>query len=515
MDDGGGYVAQSPPMSEPRAFRFARNFRWSLLGQAATAVASFLATPYLIRRFGLEAYGLYVILQSAVNYIVLANFGAGASAFRHIAAAKAENDGPRVRATLRWSLFFHGPTVLVTAALAVSLARPLLQRLFQVPPELLALGVRVMWGAAVGAVFFSLTTGATTAMSGLQRFGPANAVTFFQMGLMPLAAVALAWAGFGLDAIAWCYAVIQALGTGAAWLWLRAMLAETELGPENEGHMPFARFASWALSQWLGQLAWIVSYQLDRVFAAQHASLAGMTLYAVPVGLLQRLSVIPATFTSVALPMLSEMRETDEKLRLLYLRQFRLLLWLGLPGLVLLFSLMPQFLSLWLGGRFGDAAVWPARLQVIAQVFSLLTAMPSITVMSHGKPWMPPALTWSQAVISLLAWALLVPSWGLLGVGWGALLGQALPAVVFLHLFHRHVIRLRIGRFISEALFAPALSAGTMLAVVFPFHDRASNWTSLALFAAAGVSAYALSSWALLGAEDRALVRRYVTLQRR
>lgn len=502
-------------MSEPRSFRFARHFRWSLLGQAATALASFLATPYLVRAFGLEGYGLYVILQSAVNYMMLATFGAGGSAFRHVAAASAEGDGPRLRGALRWSLLFHGPTVLLAAAAALALAEPMLRALFQVPPELMPAARRVLGGAAAGALFFSLTTWATTALQGLQRFGASNAITFVQTGLMPALAVALAWAGLGLDAIAWCYAAVQAAGAAAAWLWLSRLLPETAAGGSGRGRMPFSRFASWAFSQWLGQMAWIVSYQLDRVFAARHVSLAGMTLYAVPVGLLQRLNVIPATFTSVALPMLSELRTPGEELHRLYLRQYRLLLWLGLPGLVLLFSLMPQFLSLWLGGRFGDDSVWPARLQVVAQGFVLLTALPSVAVLSHGKPWMSPALNWAQALISLAAWAVLVPRLGLVGVGWGGLLGQALPALVFIPLVHRGVLGLGAARFAAEGLFAPAACAGLMLALVFPLHARATSWLALAAFAAAGLAAYGAAAWALLGTDDRALVRRYLARQGR
>lgn len=502
-------------MSEPRSFRFARYFRWSLLGQAAAAGASFLATPYLVRHFGLETYGLYVILQSAVNYLMLASFGAGGAAVRHIAAAQIEGDATRLRGALRWSLLFHGPTVLLAAAVALMSARPLLRGLFQVPPELMGAAVRVLWGAAAGAMFFSLTTWATTAMNGLQRFGASNTITFVQTGLMPVLAVVLARAGLGLDAVAWGYALVQALGAAVACVWLKNLIPNDAADKKTGASMPFSRFASWAFSQWLGQVAWIASYQLDRVFAARHVSLEGMTLYAVPVGLLQRLNVIPATFTSVALPMLSELRTPGEDLHRLYLRQYRLLLWLGLPGLILLFSLMPQFLSLWLGGRFGDASVWPARLQVFAQGFVLLTALPSVAVLTHGKPWMSPALNWAQAFISLAAWAVFVPQWGLVGVGWGGLLGQALPALLFLPLVHGKVLRLNAARFLVEGLFAPAACAGVMLAVVFPFHDRATGWLSLAGFTAAGLAAYALTAWVLLGAEDRALVRRYLSRSQR
>ncbi|MDX6770456.1 MAG: oligosaccharide flippase family protein [Elusimicrobiota bacterium] len=505
-------------MSEPRSFRFARHFRWSLLGQAATAAASFLTAPYLIKGLGLESYGLYIILQSAVNYLMLATMGAGSSAFRHIAAAKAEKDGALLRSSLRHSLLFHGPVLLLAAAAAVWAARPLLAGLFQVPEPLMASGVRVLWAAAVGAVFFSLSACAGSALQGLQRFDAYNLLLFLQTGLTPLLAVALVRAGGGMETVAWAYALVQALGAAASWAWLRRIIDGSGLGAARGGKALSLRdFASWSFGMWLGQIAGIMGGQLDRVFAARHVSLAGMTLYAVPVGLLQRLSIVPATFTSIAMPMLGELRGEEHRgaLRTLYLRQLRLLLWLGLPGLVLLFSLMPQFLSLWLGGRFGDDSVWPARLQLFAQVFALLTALPSSAALAVGAPWMLPVLAWSQALLSVAGWAWFVPRWGLVGVGMGALLGQALPALFYLPLVHRRVLGLDAGRVFFEGLLPPAVCAGAMLAVVFPFHDRATSWLLLAAFAAAGLSAYGLTAWVLLGSEDRTLVRRYLTRQGR
>lgn len=504
-------------MSEPRSFRFARHFRWSMLGQASTAIASFLATPFLIGHLGLEVYGLYVILQSATNYLTLAALGAGGATVSHVAAARADGDHARLLKVLRYSFLMHGPTVLVAGVVAATAARPLLSGLFQVPEHLLGSGVRVLAGAAVGAVFFSLTQAAVNALQGLQRFEASNTVTFVQSGLLPLVCVVLVRAGGGVESMALAYAVIQAAGAAWAWAWLwRVVSHDAKHDARHKEHLSLAGFASWSFSQWLGQLAWIVSFQLDRVFAAQHVSLAAMTLYAVPVGLLQRLNMIPATFNSVALPMLTELRApaARSELQRLYLRQFRLLLWLGLPGLVLLFSFMPQFLSLWLGGQFGDASVWPARLQVIAQAFALFTALPGAAALALGAPWALPGLAWSQALLSVGAWSVLVPRWGLVGVGWGALLAQAVPTVFYLVLVHRRVLHLDVRRFVEQSVLAPAACAGAMLAVVFPFHASVSGWASLAAMSAGGLGVYALAAWVLLGSDDRALVRRYVDRQR-
>lgn len=500
-------------MSEPRSFRFARHFRWSMLGQLATAAVSFLVTPTLVNTLGLETYGLYLILQSLTSYLILAALGAGGTTVTLSATARADGDVLRLRQVLRYSLFLHGAPVLAAAAAAAFAARPLLSGVYDIPPHLLETGTRVVAAAAVGTVFFSLAQCASSALLGLQRFDAAAVIGLLQSGLTPVLAVLLVRSGRGVVALAAAYALVQALSAALAWSVLRSVLDEeaTATGGAHS-RLGFKGFVKWSLSQWLGQMSWIVNYQFDRIFAAQQVSLAGMTLYAVPAGLLQRLNVIPATFGVVAQPMLAEVRSAGDAAQFhrLYLRQFRLLLWMSLPGLVLLFALMPQFLSLWLGGSFGNIGVWPARHLVLAQAAALLFVLPGTAAAIRGKPWYSTAVTWAQALISVTAWYFLVGPYDLVGLGFGSLLAQALPAVFFIPWIHRKVLGLTLSDFLAEGVFMPASCAALMFAVVFPFHDRATSWPLMAGFCVGGLLVYAAATWVLMGSDDRALVRRYL-----
>lgn len=483
------------------------------MGQIATAVLSLLITPTLVNALGLKTYGLYLILQSMTSYLILATLGAGSATVTHIATARADGDQLRLRQVLRYSLLMHGPPVILAAAAAALAARPLLTGVYQVPPELLDTGLRVIAAAAVATVFFSLTQAASSALLGLQRFDAAAIVSVLQSGLPPILSLLLVRSGRGVTYMAAAFALVQASSAALSWGFLRrALRAEARAHGKIHENLTLRSFVAWSLSQWLGQMAWIVNYQFDRVFAAHHVSLAGMTLYAVPAGLLQRLNVIPATFGVVAQPMLAEVRGAADTTQFhrLYLRQFRLLLLISLPGLVLLFALMPQFLSLWLGGSFGDTGVWPARLLVLAQAAALLFILPGTAASIRNKPWYMPGVTWAQALISVIAWAFLVGPWDLVGLGLGSLLAQLLPALVFIPWIHRSVLGLRLADFLSEGVFVPACCAALMFAVVFPFHDRATSWPLMAGFAAGGLLIYAAATWVLLGSEDRALIRRYL-----
>ncbi|MBI4371682.1 MAG: oligosaccharide flippase family protein [Elusimicrobia bacterium] len=498
----------------PRSFRFARGLRWSLLGQAAGLAVGLVATPVLVSRLGLERYGLYVLLQAAASWLSLLTLGAGAAAVRWIAALKTAGDGRGMRRAARLTLLFHGPAVLAGSAALALAARPLLARVFRVPEPLLALGADVLALGAAGAFFFVLSLAAGALLQGLQRFDAQATVSFLQGAPTAAGAAVLAALGADLRAVALWYAAWNAIVAALSLAWAGVLLrrAAPDQGP---GRVPPGEFASWGLSQWVSSVAGLVCGQFDRVFAARHATLAGLTLYAVPVGLLQRLQVLPAMLSTVLAPMLVEFEAGDrEGLRRLYLRATRVLFGLVLPILVLLFCLIPQFLSIWLGGEFGDRSVWPARLLILAQAAGLLSNLPNTTAFARGRPWSIPVLTWSQAAASSLAWALLAPRWGLLGIAWGTLLAQSLPALVFAAWAQRRVLDLPPSRFLREGLFAPALASLLLLAAVFPLHAWAGTWTRLIGVSAAGLVFYAAAFWRLAPPLDRELALGYLRWER-
>jgi O-antigen/teichoic acid export membrane protein len=497
-------------MSE-KSFRFARNMGFNALGQVSLAAINFFTVPYLIRHMGVETYGLYIIMHAAASYLMLSSFGAGAAVIKHSAAAYGARDRRSLDDTIRYGTWICGAGALVGGIILWVLARSVAVRVFHVPDHLAFSAVFVLRCVAVAGVFVALIQAATAVMQGLQRFDVQSATTLLQSGAMPVGAVVLVAAGFGLPAIAGWYSLLNVVVCLAAGLMVWKLLRPTR--PYHWGRRLRRRdFLLWALTSWSGGLAWMVAYQFDKLFIARDLSLAALTLYAVPAGLLQRLQIVSSTVATVTVPMMSELQgpEALENVRRMYFKSSRFILWICLPILVALFSFMPQFLSLWLGGQFSDASCWPARLLVLTQVLFLLNAGPHTVTFSRDHPWYMPAWAWSQALLSLLAWRLLIPRYGLMGVASGSLIAMALPTAVNLWLVNRHVVGVRLRHYAAEVLYAPFLSAGLMLALLFPVHAWATGWFRLVGLVVIGGALYYGTTWILLNEEDRALLKRFL-----
>ncbi|HEX4048657.1 MAG TPA: oligosaccharide flippase family protein [Elusimicrobiota bacterium] len=491
-----------------KSFRFVRNFSWSLFGQTGAAALSFLIIPFVVHRLGVKAYGIYILMNSAASYLQLCALGVGGTTVKFVASLTATGSRRALKRLLSYSLAAHGLGVLAGAAFLVLGVRFVAARVLHVPADLLELADFVLVCAAFGALFLSLTQFSVCILQGLQRFESSSLIDFLQKSLMPLGTAGLLISGHGLKSMALLYVAVNVvLCLLAAALAYRFLPLHGDDGPDD---LAFKTFASWSLSSWLGPFAWIISNQVDKVFLVRMMSLTAVTLYAVPAGLLQRLQALPTAVSTVVWPMMSELRgpDADESMRRMYLKALRFLLWLTLPGLIGLVVFMPQFLGLWLHGDFAARSVWPARLLVISQVFFLFTVMPNAAVYSRDKPSHATAYAWGQALTCLAAWRLLAPRYGLMGIAEGSLLGQALPALVFLAHVHR-MIHLGFRRFVA-GVWAPAVSGFLLLAALAPFHAEATSWLRLALFAAAGGLLFYASTWVLMDADDRRLLHRFM-----
>jgi O-antigen/teichoic acid export membrane protein len=486
-----------------RGERFSRGVLWGLSGHLAGAVVALFVLPRLVLGFGEENYGVYLLMQAAAGWVMLMHFGAGMSAVKSLSEARATGRWGQARAALRLAVQVQLGGALA-AGLALWLAAPALARLFDVPGPLAGHGVWLLRAAALAGVLGNAASLSAAALQGLQAYAPMSALAAAPGILAPLGAAAALAVGRGLGAAAASFVAVQALCALAG-----ALLVRRHLPPAGPAELDRPAFLRYGMTFWPGAAAQFAAGQLDRVFVAGLRSLSDFTLYAVPVGLLQRAQTIPSVAGAVLLPMLGEAAAgSPGEVERLYLRCGRVLLVILAPFYLLLFALMPQFLSLWLGGRFGDAAVWPARLMVLAQGLAALAQMPATVAAARQGGVPASAAAWLQALLSLTLWPVLIPRYGLVGAAGGALLAQAAATALLLSVVHGRILRLSLGRFIREALAPAAVAALPLLALAWPLRTRISGWATFLCLVALCCAAYSAAAWRLLPAEDRDFLAR-------
>src|SRR6184192_4152190 len=85
---------------------------WSLASVGVTLVASLIATPFVLRGLGPEAYGIYAIVQVMIGYLAVADIGMGDASTRFAAAAFARGERHEEASALWTSLVIEAIVAL-------------------------------------------------------------------------------------------------------------------------------------------------------------------------------------------------------------------------------------------------------------------------------------------------------------------------------------------------------------------------------------------------------------------
>ncbi len=482
------------------------NVGWSLCAQLTAVIVNVAAVPYLIRRFGAEAYGVYLLVYVAGNYLGLFQFGAGLSAIRFVARAKEAGEDRALRQTVLHTGLVAWSGVAAASGLLWLSAGPLARSVFEVPPYYHEEAVRVLRAAALGGFFASGAQWISAVFQGLQRFAWPAVMAAIQAAATPLGLVVLLASGHGLGAAAAWYAFVRlaVLLLGAAAL--AGALGEHRNGRGSQG---FPETARYGLSFWPAALSSVAAAQIDKTFVAGLLGMSDLTYYTVPSGILQRLQGVPAVISHALMPMLSGSQRSGGRAELTrtYLRGARALLAACAPAFILLLALMPQLLALWLGPDFAHRAAPAARMIVAAQLLALASHAPNSLAGGAGGGRCASIAGWAQALAGLALWPLLIPRWGIAGAAAGALAAQALSTIYFLESAHRGLLGLGWGRFLREvgAPLAPALAA--MLIAAWLGRALAWGWGGFFSVSAAAGAVYAALLWVFLPQEDRLSAR--------
>ena len=219
-------TAPSPPGSR----RFLQNVIWGWLGVALNLLLGIFLSPIIIRKLGVEQYGVWVLLFSLLDYIRLLDFGfrpavVNASA-RYSAAGDWESVSRTTVTALAYSALVSGVCLIAVLALRHSLLETA-----NVSPSLHALALAVVVPVSLTVGIRLATYPLTGTLEGLQRFDVLSRAYMGALFVRSVGSLAVLFAGFGLRAMAWVVLAAQAGESIFTWYRLRQVCPQLTVSP--------------------------------------------------------------------------------------------------------------------------------------------------------------------------------------------------------------------------------------------------------------------------------------------
>jgi O-antigen/teichoic acid export membrane protein len=494
--------SEDSPGSGPLAPRVLSGAAINLAGQLAALAAALLLTPLVVRGLGPDGYALYTLIGTFLGYLMMLTCGAGFATQRYGALYGGRGERGLLGAMLRFSVLLHLLAALVGGAALLFWRHGAADWIVSARVSVVESAAGVLLWTAVAAPFYFLLQCALNALYGLQRFRAYNALKALEAGLPLAAAAAVLALGGGLPRVAAAFAAVMAALAVLALALLRRELSGGA-GPYASGER--RAFLGFAGKSVFAQVFWLLMYQGDRLLIGGMLPLAELGFYSAASALARRFNILCCVVADTVLPMMAELEGRGERARLrrLYVKSTELSLFVILPLTVLLFMLIPQFLTLWLGADFGLRGTWPFRLLLLANLAYLATELPHYVALAAGAPELSGAMQGAKALLLVGLWPLLIPRWGIAGAAFGLLAAEWLVTPLFMRHVHRSLLDLRWGRYLREACLRPFLAAAALLAAVVLVRPLVSGWFSLVVVGAAGTAFYYGIGWKLIDESSR------------
>lgn len=502
--------AANPISSASRGIftRVAEGTVWSTVAQAITFSVAFVATPFTIRLFGPEQYGIWVLLNLLTSYLAFADLGMAPASTRFAADALAQSDLRKEVRTIWTSLVLSAlPTALAATFLAAASA-PITHLLIRPPAHLeqpTLWAVRLCGIVFIGRMLSGILNTAELVRFRLGLYYLINASgSAAQVGIVPLAlacGVGLAGSMGVVASAAIGIACVHAFVSG------RLIPGFWHFSIDRALIRPLLSFGLPLVMSWLGEITLTAS---EKLILAYHTTPRDVAHYGVAFSYALLLAALPVSMTQPLLPAFVRFLSTDDSngLAEFYSRAVRAMLLGVAPATLALVAICLPFLSLWAGAEYGRLSTLAACVLLGGMAFEVTSYIPSRMLVAGGHTKTLAILYWLEVVPYLFAAIFLIRHLGALGaaIAWS---GRAIVNCGLMFILARRVSNLQ-RRVLAHGVQGFFAALVPLLVAAFASGRAVSLPLSVTL-AVLGLVLYASIAWFWVATpEERDWLRRNV-----
>jgi len=479
----------------------ARNTILNLVGEAAPSLVAFVSVPLMIRGLGVDRYGVMTLIMFAVAYFSLFDFGLGRAATRLIADAIAAGDDAKVSGFFWTSLYLMIAFGTVAAIIISALAPWLVTSVLRIPPALRRESVAGFYLLALSTPFMLSGSSTNAILSAYQRFDLMNALRLPTSVLSYLAPLAVLPFSNHLGAVIAMMTAVRIAGwlVGMAICLLVVPQVRRDLRPRRATIRPMMSFGGWTT---LSGLVHPIMAWAERFVIAAMISTAAVAYYAVPAQLAGKLMIIPSALSGVIFAALSATASNDpSRAASLFEHANRYILLIMFPLVLVLVTMAPEILALWVGPTFAAQGTTALRWLALAALFNAPAWMPFTMLQASNRPDVPTLLHYVELPVYLLTLWLGLKTSGIAGGAFANAFRCAFDSILLYTMLSRLVptTALAIARFARIGAAAVIVIAMGALPMELPVK---------LLFLTFTLAIFAIAAWTiLLDIEERSLLR--------
>jgi O-antigen/teichoic acid export membrane protein len=393
----------------------ARGSLLNFIGQVIPLVFGVITAPTIVRRLGIERYGLLSLTWMVLAYFSIFDLGLGRVTIKYVAETWAkgrEDHVPR----LVWTLVAVLGVLGVAAALILGATAPVLvDRVFNVSAALVEEARATLYVLSIGIPLVFISGAFSGVLEARQRFDLVNGIKILASSstyLLPLLGL---MAGMRLPGIVGLILASRLLSL--ALLIVLAFRVSPNLCCVSLSLSELSGLLAYGVWITVSNAVGLILTYLDRFMVASLLSMAAVAYYSAPYDAVTRLWIVPASVTTTLFPTFSalEARADQQQLEALFARSLKYVLLILGPVVLLIVLFADEILHAWLGSEFARISSTALQLLAVGVLINSLSHIPYVLLQGVGRPDVVAKLhTLELPFYAVVSWGL-VSRWGITG----------------------------------------------------------------------------------------------------
>jgi O-antigen/teichoic acid export membrane protein len=389
---------------------------WVLVGQVVPLIATFIASPFVIRYLGSEAYGVLLIVAMIPSYFAFSNFGMGLASTKFGSEAYGNSSFNKEAAVIRTAAYIAFCSTILAVIPLFIFANFIIVDIFKIPEKYHTVATIGLRATSIGLLFNAMSGVFNTPQLTRLKMGLNVIANAIPRILMTSLAPVVVYMGGGITGAAWLACIASVV------IFLLNIFVSGRLLPQLYNFSidrsiikPLIKFGKGMI---LYDIAFMIILNMEKFLLPNITeSPSQVAYYSIAFTLANMTNMFTLAIGQTLIPAFSQMLAPEKKsaLNLLFSRSFRGCIILLLPACMFLLVIAQPFFTLWAGQEYGINSTTPFYILMAGVFFSLMMYIPNSILLANGRTGLF-AKTYSIQVVPYFALAyLLISKYGIAG----------------------------------------------------------------------------------------------------
>lgn len=412
-------------------FKTIKNSTWNFTGFLLSTVIGLILIPIVIKKIGIDHYGLYVLIITIMGPLGLAEMGFGSATIKYVAQYSASSEWKKVGQFIQTTLFMNISLGVVLCILFVVFGPSIFLSFFDVKVSDITLIRTSLYLAAFGWLISFIKSILIKIPVALCEYRKLTIGTIIMDSINYAIIFSFILIGMGLVGFIAAIAIGHLISMFYWFFICKKLLPTVSLRPKLNREA-WKRSFSFGIWQTLGNIGGMITNQSEKVLLGIYLSPSSVGIFNASAALEQKGYTLVSKLSEVLFPTFSAITVSTslETKASLLMRSSWLLNAISICILVPIIPLSESILTIWINSEIASKGAIILQAVCVAGVIGGASNAIIPFLLSEGYTKWIMIVSLASGIATVTTAAILLPIYGLAAAGFGGIMGMIIQRII-------------------------------------------------------------------------------------